>query len=262
MLHSFIIEGNQNSGQRANASWGSLFHGVLHEQMPASLAENLHEDSLRPYSQYVLCASAADSLAWHVQTWQDDMAEAIQEAFRPEMTVNIRYKKANFLIKNVEHMQASEEAWALPFFTQEIPPSIYTLRFLTPCTHKSEGCYVLFPTPALIVNGLYRRFSQFSSTLVLDDTDAMRAVASNMEIISYRMHSQSFSLENVRIKGYMGALTVCLHGNNQLKKLGGMLLNFAAYAGVGIKTSLGMGACEVQCGYPVKKGNTSTHKEG
>jgi CRISPR-associated endoribonuclease Cas6 len=60
------------------------------------------------------------------------------------------------------------------------------------------------------------------------------------------LHSSVYYLENIKITGYMGRLTLVISGPEQLARLTGALLCFAEYCGLGVKTALGMGAVRVK----------------
>ena len=47
-----------------------------------------------------------------------------------------------------------------------------------------------------------------------------------------------------KIIGYKGQPGLALHGTEEDIRMNGVLLSFARYAGLGIKTALGMGACD------------------
>ncbi len=249
MLHKFILQCNQNSEHRVNYHWGSVMHGILHENIPTELSAILHEDGLRPYAQYILPTYETGELDWHISTWNDAVAKAIENNFQKGFECKIKAKEAQLRVKNIQHEAITEEAWALPYFTTEEPEDVYTIRFLTPCTHKTEGRYATFPATDFIINGLYRRFSSFSKVINLDDVEVMRTLCSNTEIAGYQLQDAIFYMEKTRIKGYTGTVTLKTYGNAQLRRLTGMLINFAEYAGIGVKTSIGMGGCAISKGY-------------
>lgn len=244
MLCQWTIQCEHDAPARAGTLWGSVLHGLLMEQLPRETQAFLHEDALRPFAQYVLPAGE-NKLVWKVSAWQNTLAQAFSAIFQEGARYHSRQKSADITLRSIEHSAADEAEWAKPFFTSDPPCRRYALRFLSPCTHKREGEYVLFPTPELIVNGLYRRLGAFSEVLSVNDTQAMKELAQAMRIIRYDLHSVPFFLEGARVNAYQGQLTILIRGSAQLARLGGIILSFAQYAGVGVKTSLGMGGCLV-----------------
>ena len=244
MLRRWTVRCTFDSSEPARPDWGSLTHGLLLELLPESMRARLHEDGLRPFSQYILPAGK-NSCAWHVAAWEDEVGQALAEALKAGAVLPLKQKGFDLTLEAVTYEALEEAAWAKPFFEQEPPCRKYALRLLTPCTHKSNGRYALFPTSEFILNGLYRRLGSFSSVLSVDDTEAMKALGQHTDIVRYDLHSVPFSLEGTRITGYQGQLTLSLRGSPQISRLGGLILSFARFAGVGVKTSLGMGGCEV-----------------
>jgi CRISPR/Cas system endoribonuclease Cas6 (RAMP superfamily) len=74
----------------------------------------------------------------------------------------------------------------------------------------------------------------------------MEQIIKNIHIVRYSLRSSKYHLDGIKVNGYTGRVTLLLQGPDQLARLTGMLLSFAEYAGVGIKTSLGMGGCLVK----------------
>ena len=62
-----------------------------------------------------------------------------------------------------------------------------------------------------------------------------------IKIDYFNIVSDKFSIHNAEVKGFKGLVSLRLYGNQTLKNYLLMLLNFAEYSGIGVKTSLGMG---------------------
>ena len=52
-------------------------------------------------------------------------------------------------------------------------------------------------------------------------------------------------MEGVKIPGFKGDITIRIGGPQQMSNMAWMLAKFGEYAGVGIKTGIGMGAIKV-----------------
>ncbi len=244
MLQKIKLRCSYNGDATASYHWGTLTHGALMEILPAEISEMLHENSLRPFSQYVL-PREGNMLDWNIGVWDDEVAEAIIKAVLPLSGIELKHKGVKLEILGSEQSRISEKDFLSGFFTAGDPCRRYVLEFLTPSTHKSAGEYVIFPTPELIIQNLCMRLNTFSQDFSADDPETMAEIASNVKIKSYSLRSARFSLQGTYIPGYLGRITLSLYGPVQLVRLTGMILSFAEYAGVGIKTSLGMGGCRV-----------------
>lgn len=243
MLHTWTIQCTHTGRERAHPSWGSVLHGALMEWLSPGAGSLLHEQQLRPFAQYVHDAQG-NQFTWRINAWDDAVAAQIAGALVNRQPFTLRQKNIEVSLVSSAHSAISEAAFAQPFFAEEAPSRLIDLRFLTPCTHKTDGAYALFPSPWLIVQSLSRKLSAFSQVVSLEDETALEALARDMRIARYRLQSAPFSLEQTRVAGYVGSLRLYLGGRDQLARLGAMTLMFANYAGVGIKTALGMGGCE------------------
>lgn len=251
MLQKIILNCTYVGDQKASYNWGSLFHGAMIELLPDIAADMLHDNTLRPFSQYVHVL-AANKLEWHIGLWDNQYAEAIAQAIMPLSTIEIKHKGLKMDIVATERKKQSVRDYFAQFFTNETPCRKYELEFLTPCTHKSSGQYVLFPSTELIIQSLLMRFSAYLEEFTLEDPEAIAQLFAHLKITRYYLRSAQYYLEKTRIPGYMGRITLFIGGPEPLARLAGLLLSFAEYAGVGVKTSLGMGGCRVTQIKPVK----------
>ena len=244
MLQKITLTCTYNGDAKASYHWGSLLHGAMMELLPEEISEALHENNLRPFSQYVLSLTD-NKLIWNIGLFGGAVSEAVVQAVMPISCIDIKHKGIRLEVVASERKKQSERDFFARFFTVEPPCRQFKLEFLTPSTHKSAGEYVLFPTPELIIQSLYMRFCAFSQELALDDSDTMVQLMSNLKITNYSLRSAKYHLEGTLVAGYIGWVSISVRGPEQLARLAGMLLSFAEYAGIGIKTSLGMGACRI-----------------
>jgi CRISPR-associated endoribonuclease Cas6 len=121
-----------------------------------------------------------------------------------------------------------------------------SVKIMTPISFKSNGSYINIPDLRLIYNSLLRRFNEFSeqSFIPMETIDQLVDASD----LAYRLRSTFYHLEGVRIKAFTGSFTVYLYGTPQIIQLANMLFRFAEYSGIGIKTTLGMGAVKLEKG--------------
>ncbi|HZK43631.1 MAG TPA: CRISPR-associated endoribonuclease Cas6 [Syntrophomonadaceae bacterium] len=245
MLQKIILECQYDTEQKANYNWGSLFHGVLLEALPSEVTNLLHENQLKPYTQYITPRSE-HSLTWTIGMWDNEIASHIIPAIMSMTNIELKHKNINIKVIGSQRLSVSKNEYFHKFFTSEKPCRRYEIEFLTPCSHKQQGEYVLFPTPDLIINSLSRRYNAYISDISLDDSEALQQIARNIKIVRYSLRSAVYYLESTKITGYMGKITIVIRGPEQLARLAGALLSFAEYSGIGIKTALGMGGIKVK----------------
>lgn len=244
-MEKIVLQCKYEGEQQANYNWGSLLHGFLMQVLPAEAADSMHESGLRPFSQYVLPCNDRQ-LAWNIGLWDAEMAAHIVKSVVPLSRIELEQKGITLEVVGVQRIVQTETEHFKRFFRGGNPCRRYEIEFLTPCTHKQEGKYVLFPSPELIINSLSRRYNAYSGDISLDDPAAMQEVARNIRIVRYSLRSAVYYLENTKITGYTGRITVVISGPEQLARLAGALLAFGGYGGIGIKTALGMGGVRIK----------------
>lgn len=245
MLQKITITCACPDDQYVSVHWGSLFHGVLMQLLPPEIAEEMHQNNIRPFSQYVQPIHSNKSLEWHIGTWNRGVADAFRQILLPLSHVELSHKGIRLEVRRTACDRMTMEEYIASFYISPEPSRRFELTFLTPSTHRSGGEYVLFPSSELILHNLCTRLGYSLEGYSLDDPQALTDLATHIRISRYSLKSASYSLEGIRIPGYIGRVTLSIGGPEPLARLGAMLLNFAEYAGIGVKTSLGMGACKV-----------------
>lgn len=76
---------------------------------------------------------------------------------------------------------------------------------------------------------------------VMLDEETLDQLCEKAQIVRYDLKSVNFSLEGVRIPAFIGKITIKMNGTKTMTDFANMLIEFGTYAGVGIKTALGMG---------------------
>ena len=245
MFQKIILQCRYRGEQRANYNWGSIFHGLLLQALPPKTAAALHQSQLRPFSQYVL-PHPDQQLLWKIGLWDAETADQITRVLLPLTKLELKQKGTTLEVTEIQRAILSEADFFSQFFTEEKPCRRYEIEFLTPCNHKQDGEYSLFPSPKLIVNSLNKRYGAFVKDISLDDPEAMEQIAAHLRIVRYNLRSAVYYLENTKITGYLGKITLVITGPEQLARVAGALLSFAEYSGLGIKTALGMGGVSVK----------------
>lgn len=232
------------SGSAPNIQWGSMLHGLLMESLPEPWPDDLHKDDLRPFSQWVEVKSA-DSFIWHIASLQDELSEVIESLFCEKKEFILKHNDAKLTVGEIEKRHCSMAEYMKDFFlAPEACPGLF-LTFRTPTTHKTLGQYAVFPSVELIAGNLRKKLCMIAPDFALADEEAFEQVLQNTRIYRYRLDSARFQLEGSGVIGYTGRLELRFFGPDPLRRLAGALFGFAEWSGVGIKTALGMGGCEV-----------------
>jgi CRISPR-associated endoribonuclease Cas6 len=128
------------------------------------------------------------------------------------------------------------------------PPPRLALRFASPTVFRSGGANLPLPLPGLVFEGLARRWNAFGPLRIPDE---VRRYAEECLVISrYRLHTERVLFGEDGARGaYPGFVGVCGYAarNRDRYWLGLIhtLAAFALYAGVGARTSMGLGQARV-----------------
>ncbi len=75
-------------------------------------------------------------------------------------------------------------------------------------------------------------------------------LTAGLTISRYRLHSQEYRIKGQRINGFSGSVEIYAKLSPPMQELWKLLLEFAPYGGIGIKTALGMGAVTTEPALP------------
>jgi len=218
----------------------SLFHGALMECLPTGYAGYLHASGLHPYTQHL--ERRAQDWYWVVTALNRETAQTmLQDVLLGLKRVELKKKEMSVDIVQKEYTEVDiERAWDRLYESE--PEKRICVRFLTPTAFKQQGFYTFYPNIRCVYQSLMNKYdASFGSAGTLDE-EALKELCEKTKIIRYNLRSVSFHLEGVRIPAFLGDATFALNGNRTLSNFAKLLFWFGEYSGVGIKTSLGMGA--------------------
>lgn len=121
-------------------------------------------------------------------------------------------------------------------------PRKLTLEFVSPTTFHSGGHNLPFPLPGLVFGSLLERWNAISP-IPLDPQ--VRALAEEHLVVSrHRLETHMVPLAGGRQVGFTGVCEfTSLSGDPYWLAVVNLLADFAFYAGVGAKTTMGLGQC-------------------
>lgn len=223
-------------------SMGPFMQGVLMEHIDASYAGCLHQLAFNPYSQYCT-PNGKGGLIWRISALTDEAAEQIIEPLSRESVFNIKAVGESFTVEKTTIEKVDIKSFI--GLINQAGSSKIRVRFVTPTAFKSQGVYVIMPTSRLIFQNLFMHYNQVYEGDKEVDEETVDYLGQHARIVSYNLRSQYFAhaMKNGgKVPAFVGAMTVSLSGPQPATGLARMLLKFGEYAGVGIKTSMGMGA--------------------
>lgn len=245
MLRQFEAELYLPDGARAPASMGSILHGALMERLPGDYAAYLHTENLRPYSQSIRWDRETGRVLWRIGTLDRTAGEIIGGVLHGIGSIHLRQKGYSIDVQNIQCIaQRSYQDIADEYFRAETAPRGAEIHFLTPTSFKQGGAYIILPESALILQSVLTRWNRFCPDIRIEEDDLVQTLAAHTRLTRYALRSAAFSVEGYSIRGFRGQIALQFTGSDMVRRILGTLLAFAPYAGIGIKTALGMGAAE------------------
>lgn len=213
-------------------------YAFLLEQLPKEEAQWLHEEGNGEVTQYLQYKKEEGSCLWTVNMLTDRTATVVCPLLDILEKVEIEGCSFPIVEKKSVTMGLSE------LLEADASQRYQTIRFCTPTAFKQSGRYTIFPQERLILQSLLLHWKQVFPECPLDDPDAFEALLAGVHIIDYKLSTSRYLLKGTRIPGFTGTCTVEAKLAPPLLAVWNALLTFANYAGVGIKTSIGMGGVQ------------------
>jgi CRISPR-associated endoribonuclease Cas6 len=123
------------------------------------------------------------------------------------------------------------------------PKEVFLADFRTPTAFKMGDAYYPFPDPGLFFSSLLRRWNAFSGDDKLPEI-GQEEWRSSVWLSRFRGKTKPFFMRGGQIPGFTGQLWLQL-ADPEKAKIAVRLLAFAPFAGVGVKTAMGMGQVRV-----------------
>ncbi len=221
---------------------GSVFQGALMDSVNQEYGDELHLSVLKPYSQYVI--REGGFFVWQINGLTSDAKENILNKLSALQMVELKSKG---LVLPVEGVNSSE----LPYtelikqcFSQNNSRYI-DIQFVTPTAFKSDGQYLFYPTVKHILQSGINRFDALSTHSQLYDDEVLKQLTESVSISRYNLQSTVYHLESIKIPAFIGTISLKINGPLQLVNLVHLIIEYAQYSGIGIKTAMGMGAIKI-----------------
>ena len=226
-----------------NQSIGSVMHGALMDMVGPITAEKLHQEGLRPFSQYIYYDKNRSAYFWRISSLNKATFDAVLEPVLQhgeDLFLKQKWYAVCLMEKKIVSQTSYEKMADEVFLSDELYAGC-EIGFLTSAGFKSEDHYVIFPQTNLLFQSLINRWNGFSSALKLDDEKAFQHLGEHSYISRYDLRMMPFHVGGGKIPAFNGRLEMRFTGNQTMRRLMALLMKYANYSGVGIKTALGMG---------------------
>ena len=223
---------------------GDALQGVIMERIDEDAANELHSQSLNPYSQFLDIRK--DGIYWIIQTLTEQAGQQIIEplASTEFSSFHLNRMDIDISISNKEQSEILLKDLVNRFYF-DMSERIFRIRFLTPTAFKSGGEYIFHPDLRLLFGSLMRKYSFTYENTGEEDTEALDSLVENTKIINYNLRSVYSEIGRVRIPAFIGTISIKSTGPQSLVNYMHFLLRFGEYSGAGIKCAMGMGAMKI-----------------
>ncbi len=212
------------------------FYSCLLSLLPPDYADALHEQGETPISQ-CLYREGSDTL-WRVSLLDQQANEMFSDILDRLSVLPLNTGSVSLALRESECLSAEELIGAA---RRNETGRFFALRFLTPTAFKQNGKYAIFPDKDLLLQSLLNKWDAAFPTYPLKDEDVVQMLSAGLRISDYNLRTTRFPLKDTRIPGFTGTVRIDTHLSAPLMDVWKILLAFSGYAGVGIKTTLGMG---------------------
>ncbi|MBW4615246.1 MAG: CRISPR system precrRNA processing endoribonuclease RAMP protein Cas6 [Desmonostoc vinosum HA7617-LM4] len=156
---------------------------------------------------------------------------------------SLEFLGAKFNIVNREDETTSYEELYTELVANE-PEAIrrFDLQFLTPTSFAQGGVSLPLPVPNLMFRSWLERWNHFAPVYL--GGDELIAYLSNATILkNHKIQTRSLSLNKGYVNGFIGDVTLQIFNRVDplLANVANLLVQYARFAGTGMKTRLGMG---------------------
>lgn len=242
MLKKYVFSLTPQEPETMSLQMGSIFHGIFMDYLPEAVATYLHAQALRPYSQYILVKNG--QAQWHFHVLTKDMMDIMDRLSHAWDGLSVisrqRQKKYTLVLEKVSEPESYQSVCRRFFIEKEVKRTI-PLYIQTPIAFKSQGEYINWPDTDLLVRNLYNRWNAFSDAVIFEDEEVLAFLQDSCRLGFYKLASTRFDLEGHYVPAMQGRFSLRVKGNDMAARWLNLLAYYATYAGIGIKTAIGMG---------------------
>lgn len=268
LLHSITLELTASNAATIGATMGHQAHALflnLVQQADPQLATRLHDEpNYRPFTVSPLTGVPAQgetialrpglrcnlrfSLLDGGRIWQ-----CLNQSFLEAGPITLRLDHAQFALNRMLATPASDSSgWAgysdWQTLTNTAASRYITLKFASPTAFSiGDKRFSLFPEPQFVWESLMRVWNNYAPPpLHLDKLAISEFIKQRVVVADYELHTATLHYPSYKQKGFLGTCTYLIQELGECAQRMAALAEFARYAGVGYKTTMGMGQCRAE----------------
>ena len=220
-------------------------HGWLMEIISDQFAEELHQAGTNPLSLQTIHDD--ETVSFILNLLNEKACSEIEPLIMDDALERIKLRtgeQKEFQILEKRVYEMSEKKLSKIFYANDCN-NVLKLKIVTPTAFKTNGKYLFFPDIRMMFQNIMRKYNCIFENTEDVDLELLDEICNKVEIAAYNVRSRRFYLHKAYVNGFQGYLTLVCHGSQTLTNYVAVLLKFAEYSGVGVKTSMGMGAIEL-----------------
>jgi CRISPR-associated endoribonuclease Cas6 len=281
-LHSVVLELQVTNNAALPATMGHQAHALfldLIKQVDPALATRLHDEpNYRPFTVSPLSGVPVQGDSITLRAGQTarlritlldggQLWRCLSTCFLTAGSLCLRLGAAEFALHRLLAMPGSDsEGWAgftdWPSLAASPARRSVTLCFATPTAFNlGDKHFALFPEPIHIWDSFMRVWNNYApAVLQLDKPHLRTFITDTVVVADYQLHTATLHYPKHVQKGFVGTCTYLLREQGPEAAQLAALAEFARYAGVGYKTTMGMGQARLQ--EPIPAGLRGTRSAG
>lgn len=252
-VHAIVIQLSAAAKGQLPATLGRAIHAQVMDWLSlgdSALARRIHDNQESPMSLSGLIGHRRkqgirpdDHFYFRVAFLQGDLIDPLLDGLEKWGTRPITLAHFPFVIRSVDslpgtHPQVGSSDYSLLAKTPQASGDI-TLNFRSPTSFKQHKGIQPFPLPELVFSNLQRRWNTFApSDLQIPEIEWQALVS------AFDLKTHAFKLEGGSEIGAQGWVRYRFLDQEQAA-IASVLSHFAFFAGVGRKTSMGMGQTQL-----------------
>jgi CRISPR-associated endoribonuclease Cas6 len=262
-LYSITLELSPTANATLPSTTGHQAHALfldLINQIDPALASRLHDElDYRPFTVSPLKGAREREKSllleagriYHLRITLLDggsLWQCLSQRFLESPNIFLQLRDVTFLLSRVISTPSTDTTgWAgytdWQTLTNTPAQRIITIYFDSPTAFSlGNRHFALFPEPTLLWDSLMRTWNHYAPECLHMDKQVIREfVKSNITISDYDLHTTLQHFPKYIQKGFVGTCTYQIGTDNGLAPQITTLASFARYAGIGYKTTMGMG---------------------
>lgn len=229
-----------------NFNDGVYFHGWLMSQVSEEFADKMHQTGVNPVT--IVVYGKKNEVIFSVALLTDEAVAEVAGMLMDDTFTSFSLKSTEqcdfkILRKVKENLESKDLAQV--FYQQDQAERLFQVNVMTPLAFKSNGTYYNLPDIRLFFQSIMKKYNAIFENTEHIDLDLLDEICSKVNLVNFRINSRRFYIHKAYINGFCGRLVFYCKGAETLSNYVAMLLRFAEFSSVGVKTSLGMGSIAV-----------------